>query len=68
MTRFLDVQNPMFQPVWLRAVIVVICCGWAVFEAMGGNVFWAILFGSAGVYLGYQFFVVWDPNPNEDKE
>lgn len=60
--RFFDVQTPMFKPLWLRLLIVVLACGWAVFELLGGNVLWAILFGAAGAYLGYQFFVVFDPD------
>jgi hypothetical protein len=68
MKGFLDVQHPMFQPVWLRGVIVAVSLGWAAFEAIGGNGFWAILFGAAGVYLAYQFFVVWNPKSKEDSE
>jgi len=64
--RFFDVQLPMFKPLWLRLLIVVFCCGWAVFELLSGGVFWAILFGASGVYLGYQFFVVFDPDGEGD--
>ena len=63
--RFFDVQTPMFKPLWLRLLIVVLVGGWTVFELLGGNVFWGILFGAAGVYLGYQFFVVFDPDGGE---
>ena len=65
---FFDVQKPMFRPLWLRLVIVVFCDGWALFELWGGSVFWAILFGAAGAYLTYQFFVVFDPDKKRDGE
>ena len=58
---WLDVQSPVLRPLWLRVVIVALCLGWALFELSGGAVFWSILFGAAGLYLGYQFFVVFDP-------
>jgi hypothetical protein len=60
--KFFDVQLPMFKPLWLRVLLVGFCLGWAVFEAVTGAVFWAILFGASGVYLAYQFFVVFDPD------
>jgi len=62
-----DVQSPIFRPLWLRAVIVVVLIGWALVELSGGAVFWAILFGAAGIYLGYQFFVVFDPDQGGEK-
>jgi len=43
-------------------VIVGVCALWAIFEIAGGNWFWAILFGAAAVYLGYQLLVAFDPD------
>lgn len=63
---WLDVQSPALQPVWVRVTIVALCLGWALFELLGGAVFWAILFGSAGAYLFYQFFVVWNPGGGDE--
>ena len=63
---WLDVQSPVLRPLWLRIVIVGICFVWTVFEIVNGNLFWAILFGAAAVYLGYQLFVVFDPDDGED--
>lgn len=68
MKGFLDVQSPIFRPVLVRLPIVLICDGWALFELLDGSVFWAILFGAAGVYLTWQFFVVWNPEVKEDNE
>lgn len=66
--KFFDVQSPVFRPVWLRLLVVVLCLGWAGFEAVAGSGGWAVLFGAAGVYLGYQFFVVFDPDQKKDSE
>ena len=63
-----DVQLPALQPLWLRVAIVTVALGWALFELSNGNVFWSVLFGAAGLYLAYQFFVVWDPKDPEEKQ
>jgi hypothetical protein len=59
--RLFDVQHPFFRPLWRRVAVVAICLGWAVFELLGGAVFWAILFGAAGLYCAHQFFLAFDP-------
>ncbi len=65
----LDPQDPFYRPLWLRVAIVAACLGWAVFELLSGGPFWAMLFGAAGLYAAYQFFVVFDPqDPDERKE
>lgn len=58
--RALDVQSPVFRPLWLRAVIVAVCALWTLVEFSNNSGFWVLLFGAATVYLGYQFFVVFD--------
>ncbi|WP_179380737.1 hypothetical protein [Jannaschia marina] len=63
---FLDVQTPFFVPVWRRVVAVAVLTGWTGMEVANGAVFWAILFGSAAAYLGYQFFVAWEDPAEEE--
>ena len=67
MKGFLDVQSPIFRPLWVRILIVGICAVWTVLEIKGGNGFWAILFGAATLFLGHQFFVVFDPDKGDEK-
>lgn len=67
MKGFFDVQSPIFRPAWLRLLIVGICAIWTLVEIKGGNGFWAILFGAATLFLGYQFFVVFDPDRGKEK-
>ena len=64
---FLDVQSPVFRPLWLRGAITALCVVWALIELSRGAVFWAVLFGAAGAYLFYQFFIVFDPQDPEDQ-
>ena len=62
---WLDVQSPVLRPLWLRVVIVGFCGIWTAFEIIGGHLFWAILFGAAAIYLGYQLLVVYNPDHGE---
>lgn len=57
---FLDVRTPFFRPAWRRALITGFSLAWAAVEASNGNVFWTILFGAAGLYLVWAFFIAWD--------
>ena len=50
---------------WRRVLVVGFCLIWALFELASGAAFWAMLFGAAGIYLAYQFFIVFDPDKNE---
>ncbi|WP_349540535.1 hypothetical protein [Sagittula sp. NFXS13] len=38
-------------------MIVALCLGWAVLELATGAVFWAILFGTLGLWCLYEFFL-----------
>ena len=62
----LDVQTPFFRPLWRRVAVTAACLAWAAIEIAQGAVFWAILFGAAGLYLVWQLFVVFDPAPDGD--
>lgn len=62
----LDVQSPALEPLWLRIAIAGGCLLWALREFAGGAGFWGVMFGAAGLYLCYQFFVVWDPKRDDD--
>lgn len=75
MNKAFDVRHPFFAPLYRRVLVVAVCLIWAGVEGWSGNTFWAALFGAAGVWLAYQFFVVFDPEayrrdtpPRSDKE
>lgn len=53
-----DPHHPFFRPLWVRILSVVLPLLWAAFEASTGAVFWAILFGAAGIYLFVALFVI----------
>ena len=61
-----DLQVPFFRPLWIRVVTVVVALGWAGLELLTGSLGWAILFGAAGGYAAWQFFVVWEPDREDE--
>ena len=68
LNRFLDVRHPMFRPLWVRLVVVALIAAWTAFEFTRGAALWGLFFAAAGLYLGYRFFVVFDPKDYERKD
>ena len=62
---FFDVRSPVFEPVWRRVVAVALTLGWALFELANGALVWAGIFGAAGLWCGWQFFVAWQPQDDD---
>ena len=62
-----DLQHPWMRPLWRRFLVTALSFAWAGVELATGNPGWAALFGAAGAWCAYQFFVVWT-DPPEDKE
>ena len=54
-----DLRHPFFLPLWRRVLTVAVALGWAAVEAVTGSPGWALIFGAAGAWAGWQFFVVW---------
>jgi len=61
-----DLRIPFFLPVWRRLVVVAICLLWASVEFATASPFWGVLFGSVGLYAGWQFFFTGWPGPDDD--
>lgn len=61
MNKLFDIQVPFFIPLHRRVLTVVPCLGWACVELANGAVFWAAVFGAAGLYCAHQFFVAFNP-------
>lgn len=51
-----DPNAPFFRPLWVRILCVLLPLIWAGVEFVMGAPFWAMLFGAAGLYLGFQLF------------
>lgn len=62
-----DVRHPLFRPLWRRVVFVAAILSWTVYEAANANYVWAAVFGAAGLYLLWAFFLVFDPADYEDE-
>ncbi|MBP0482529.1 hypothetical protein [Sagittula salina] len=68
MARLLDVQHPWFVPLWRRIATVGACLGWATLELSLGNNGWAAMLGLLGLYCAHQFFVAFDPPPDQPED
>jgi len=53
---------------WRRAVVVIVCFGWAIAELFVGTPIWALLFAALGAYCTYEFWFNFNPEPGDDKD
>ena len=66
--QLIDPSHPAYRNAWVRGLIVAVCIGWAVLEFFGGDPFWGVLSGAAGVYAFYMLFWTFKPQqPVEEK-
>ena len=63
-----DVQTPFFRPLWRRLAVTAVCLAWTAVEIATGEVMWAMIFGAAGLYLAWQFFVAFRPPPGDRED
>jgi hypothetical protein len=52
----IDLDHPIYRPLWARLLIVGVCLGWAGFEFWGGAPFWGVIVGGLGIYAAYKLF------------
>ena len=64
---FFEVRHPFFRPFYRRFIATAVILVWAVFEWTNDAQAWALVFGTAGVYLFLQFFVHFDPKDYESR-
>ncbi|MBK8456093.1 MAG: hypothetical protein IPL47_02460 [Phyllobacteriaceae bacterium] len=53
----IDPTHPFYRPLWVRIAIVAVCFAWAAVEIAIGAPFWGVLFGGAGLYAVFVFFM-----------
>ena len=61
-------RSPFFRSPKRRGLVVGACIGWSLIELVLGNSVWFALFFALGCYLGYEFFVMFDPADYEEKD
>lgn len=60
--KFLDPNDPFFARAWVRWVTVLLPLGWAGVEFWQGAPLWGVLFLAAGLYAGWQLFILRKPD------
>ncbi|WP_127143838.1 hypothetical protein [Pelagibacterium montanilacus] len=63
-----DADHPWFRPLWVRAIVVAICVGIALWDLSAGNYGWAMVFGGMAGYAVYIFFIKWDGDETAQAE
>lgn len=61
--QLIDPSHPAYRNAWVRGLIVAVCLGWATLEFFGGDPFWGVLSGAAGIYAFYMLFWTFKPQP-----
>jgi hypothetical protein len=59
--QLIDPNHPVYRPLWVRILIVVVCFSWALMESTRGDPFWAVLAAGAGAYSIYM--LLWNYRP-----
>jgi len=63
---FFNLRVPFFLPVWRRVLTVAAIGGWTIVELVTASPGWAVLFGAAGLFAAYEFFIIFDPEKYKD--
>ena len=51
--QLIDPNHPAYRPLWVRLLVVGVCLGWAILEAVTGTPFWAVIVGALGIYSAW---------------
>ena len=64
----LGLRHPFFLPRIRRLAVVVLLAIWTGLELFLGSIGWATATGLIGIYVAFQFFVIFDPADYAPKE
>ncbi|MEM9320484.1 MAG: DUF3329 domain-containing protein [Pseudomonadota bacterium] len=53
-----NLDTPFFRPLWRRALTLIVCFGWGLWELANGAPFWAMVFGALGGAAAWQFYTI----------
>ena len=58
MKKLLNLEDPFFAPLWIRASIVVLLGFWTMIELVAGAQGWAVFFAALAVFSAWRFAVI----------
>jgi hypothetical protein len=65
--QLIDPNHPAYRPLWVRLLVVGVCLGWGILEAVTGTPFWAVIVGALGIYSAWVLLWTFNPQPPEEK-
>jgi len=54
-SKFLDLENPFFAPLWIRIAVTCVLISWGGLEISQGAYAWAVIFIGLGLICGWRF-------------
>lgn len=57
----IDVDNPFYKPLWLRATICISVVLWAALETYARQPFWSVIAFACAAYCVYVLFIRYKP-------
>ena len=58
MSKFLDLENPFYAPLWIRILVTYVLILWGFFEVSQGAYAWAVIFIGLGLICGWRFATI----------
>jgi hypothetical protein len=66
-SKLLDFNDPFYNPLWLRIIIVAVVAGWGLFEFVTGSPFWGVIFVGAAAFAFHGLFIAFNPSEPEQE-
>lgn len=66
MRKLIDLEDPFFEPLWIRIAVVLVTTVWGIFEIANGAVLWGIIFLGISAICGWRFATIDYSNLSED--
>ena len=64
----IDTSHPIYQPLWVRLLIVGFTTIWAIIEFTNHEIFWATVVGGIAAYSAYVLLFTFKPASAKVKE
>lgn len=62
----IDPKHPIYQPLWVRLLIVGFCSAWCFVEFYNREPFWGTIVGGIAAYSAYVLLLTFKPASQED--
>jgi hypothetical protein len=68
MMKFIDPDHPFYKPLWVRLLIVALCCVWTAVEFWNGADTWGMIFLAVSAYTACVLIIFFKPKAEVAEE